>query len=145
MEPSEPGGGGRVVVGEHKSSGSPQSFHSRVGQEGSTGGPRGFKLRKTRALLCRREMLRGGEGGVTGGAGSEVTHTRMMAFKSVLSRGHVWMHHCCSPPLEAWHHQQSSASAVNEQSVNPWFTWAESNWILQWSWTFSWNTFNSNQ
>ncbi len=28
-------------------------------------------------------------GGVTEGARSQVTHTRMMAFKSVLRRGHV--------------------------------------------------------
>lgn len=51
-----------MVEGEHKSSGKPQSFHSRLGQEGSTGGPEGFKLRKTRALLCRREMVGGGMG-----------------------------------------------------------------------------------
>lgn len=49
--------------------GKPQSFHSGAGQEGSTGGSEGFKLRKTRALRCRGEAageiwgVKGGEGG----------------------------------------------------------------------------------
>ncbi len=73
MEPSHPGvrrwgEGGEVVVGGHKSSGKPQSFHSGAGQEGSTGGSEGFKLRKTRALLCKGEAA-GGIWGVKGGGG----------------------------------------------------------------------------
>lgn len=116
----EVGWGWGVGCRGHKSSGKPQSFHSGAGQEGSMGGWEGFKLRKTRTLLGGGEAAGGtrgvkGGGGVTEGARSEVTHTRMMAFKSVLSRGHVWaatlkpdfslwfhFPHCVNPESQQW-------------------------------------------
>lgn len=105
MEPSLTGGGGRggvkvgeVVVRDINQLGG--GSLSGAGQEGSTGSSPGFELRKTRTFLHREEAVGGGRGGaggvrrrggrgVTEGAGSKVTHTRMMAFKSVLRGGHL--------------------------------------------------------
>lgn len=100
----------------HKSSGKPQRFHSGVGQEGSTGGSEGFKLRKTRTLLCGGEAAGGLWGVKEGGGAQKVPGHRSRIPGWWLLRVYLEGTYECTAAAAHWGptpSQTSASSAVN--------------------------------